>query len=140
MIRLLAVLSAVTAAAAGLKPFDVARFETLQAQGRTILLQFNAQACAVCPQQVETLRRISEEPGELTPVVLQVAFSPTDDFCQQRGVSAPSTLLMFRGKRLIGRAAGLVTEEDVRAFIQESRLRYRGKPPARSKRTIRPKR
>jgi len=139
MIRLLALLAA-AASAAGLRPFDAGRFEALKAEGRTVILQFSSQSCAACPQQEQALRRLSEEPGELTPVFFQFPFSPVDEFCQRNRVGAPSTLLMFRGKRLIGRSAGLYAEEDIRAFIQDSRLRSRGKPPERPKRSIRPKR
>jgi len=55
-------------------------------------------------------------------------------------VTAASTLIVFRGKNVIGRSAGLFTEDEIRQFIEGARFRSRARPKPKPKRTYRPKR
>jgi thiol-disulfide isomerase/thioredoxin len=137
---LLLALAAASAWAGGLTPFNASRFAALQAEDRTTVLYFFSASCGVCPQQQETLKRVASEPGPLTPTVFEVAFSPSDEVCRRYEVTAASTLIVFRGKNVIGRSAGLFTEDEIRQFIEGARFRSRARPKPKPKRTYRPKR
>lgn len=137
---MLALLLASPACGQALRSFDLARFEALGAARRTMVVQFYSDNCAVCPQQEEMLKRVASEPGPLTPAFFQVDFNASRDLREIYGVTNPSELLVFKGRALIGRGSGLYTERDIRALIRDSRMRARGRPRPRQKRTFRPKR
>ncbi|MFA5140981.1 MAG: thioredoxin family protein [Elusimicrobiota bacterium] len=140
MSALLSALAGACVWAGGMVPFNAARFAALQAEDRTAVLYFFSANCGVCPQQEEALKRIAAEPGPLTPTVFQITFVPADEVCRRYEVTAPSTLIIFRGKSVIGRSAGLFTEDEIRQFIEGARFRSRARPKPRPKRTYRPKR
>ena len=132
-------LAVVVPAGAALQAFDAGLFERLQAQDKTIVLQFSSESCGVCPQQESVLRALSEEPGRMTPAFLQVAHLPGDKMTE-RYEAKPSTLVVFKGRREIGRSIALYTEEEMRRFISDVRMRGRGVPEPRPKRVFPPKR
>lgn len=138
---LLAVLMAAAQPAAALLPsYKPERMRELQAQGRVIILQFTSQTCALCRQQEETLERLAKDSSKAAPIFLQVDYDSEEGLRQLWRVSAPSTLVVFRGMDLLDRKTGLVSEEDVRTFVRDSVARSRGRPHARTPAVVRPKR
>lgn len=133
-------LLAVQPAAALLPSYKPERMRELQAQGRVIILQFTSQTCALCRQQEETLERLGKDSSKAAPIFLQVDYDSEEGLRQLWRVSAPSTLVIFRGMDLLDRKTGLVSEDDVRAFVRDSVARSRGRPHARTPAVVRPKR
>lgn len=141
MRTLLLLLLSVPAAAAGrLERYNPGTFSAQQQKGSYILLQFNSDACTVCPRQETSLQRLAAEPAQPAVHYFKATFEQEEELKKLYGVSAMSTLLVFRGRYLIGRAAGLYTEDEIRAFLHKSMLQDRGKPKGRPKRKFGPKR
>lgn len=140
--RLLLALFLVSVPPAGalLPSYKPERMRDLQAQGRVILLQFTSQTCALCRQQEEALERLAKDSSKAAPVILQVDYDSEEGLRQLWRISAPSTIVIFRGMDLLDRKTGLVSEEDVRAFLRDSVARSRGRPRPRTPAVVRPKR
>ena len=139
-----AILSLLLAAAspvlALLPVYKVERMRELQAAGRVVVIQFTSQTCALCRQQEETLERLGKDADKTVPVFLQADYDGESALRQLWRVGAPSSLVVFRGNDLLDRSTGLVSEDDIRAFVRDAVARSRGRPKARTPRTTRPKR
>lgn len=120
--------------------FGDEKFALSQTQERTILLHFYRLGCPVCDEQVKALKELAAIGGALSPVSLMVEFDKEQEIRSLYGVTAPSTMLLFKGKRLIGRSVGKMRIQEIRDFVRESRMNARGLPPRRPKRSILPKR
>ncbi|MFH1723628.1 MAG: thioredoxin family protein [Elusimicrobiota bacterium] len=116
------------------------RFRQLQRQGRMVVLQFHSDSCELCVRQEESLERLARETGGIKAVFLQVDFDAEGDLRERYRVSAPMTLLLFRGESLLARETGLSTEDEIRTFVREEVQRSRGRPKPRPKRLFLPKR
>jgi len=127
-------------AAGHLEPYNAGVFAAQQTKGAIILLQFNSSGCNVCPGQQATLERLAQEPAEPSVQFYQANFDREEELRKLYQVNAMSTLLVFRGRNLIGRCAGLFTEDDVRSFLQKTLLHDRGRLKARPKTIFGPKR
>ena len=123
-----------------LPSYKADRLRELQGQGRVVVIQFTSQTCALCRQQEEVLERLGKESDKSAPFYLQADYDLEEGLRQLWRVGAPSTLVVFRGADLLDRSTGLLSEEDVRAFVRDAVARSRGRPRARSPRTARPKR
>lgn len=131
---------AAPAEAPGIQPYGDALFAKLAAEGRSIVLHFTSPSCPVCASQDAALERLAAEPGGHTPAFLRAAYSAGDKLAARHGVDAPSTVLLFRGERLLARSVGLLTEDDLSAFLRDARMRARARPASRPKRSYRVKR
>lgn len=123
-----------------LPAYKAERLRELQGQGRVVVIQFTSQTCALCRQQEEILDRLGKETDKSAPIYLQADYDLEEGLRQLWRVSAPSTLVVFRGADLLDRSTGLLSEDDVRAFVRDTVARSRGRPSARVPRTVRPKR
>ena len=141
MKRILAFLLLGASSAQALLPaYKPERLRDLQAQGRTIVVYFTSQTCALCRQQEEVLERLGKDADRSSPVFFQADFDAEEGLRQLWRVSAPSTLVVFRGADLLDRSTGLVSDDDVRTFVRDAVARSRGRPRARTPRTVRSKR
>ncbi len=136
----LLLLLAASAYAGGIEAYEAGRFTSLQLRERTVLLHFYSIGCPPCDEQVKALKALTTEPGSLFPVVLQVDYRTQEDLKSRYRVSAPSTFLLFKGARLIGRTVGTLDVKGIRAFVRDTRIKARGRPDSRPKRTYLPKR
>ena len=125
--------------AAAMQTYTPQRLAALQAQGRTVVVQFVAAGCAVCGSQSAVMRALGTE-SLPAPAVLQASFEIHAAFRREHEVTAPSTLLLLRSGVVIGKAVGLASIGAVRRFIREHRMRARSRPGPRPLRTYRPKR
>ncbi|HBL17643.1 MAG: hypothetical protein A2X36_14665 [Elusimicrobia bacterium GWA2_69_24] len=126
-------------ATGSLQNFQSARFRSLQAEGRLVLLQFTSAGSEICSVQEKSLERLAQSGDKTTPVFFQVD-SDAEESLRTQYKATPSTLLLFRGSQLIGRVAGVHTEEDIRRFLRDTLSALRGQPKLRAKRPHRPKR
>lgn len=137
----LAGLAAVQTRAAGrLEPYGMAAFSAQQQKNGYIVLQFHSSACNVCPRQETTIERLSKEPSQPPVQFYQAIFEREEELRKLYQVSAMSTLLVFRGRFLIGRSAGLYTEDEIRTFLMKTMAEDRGRPKVRPKRKFGTKR
>lgn len=122
-----------------LESYDAETFGRYQDEGRTIVLQFHSLSCDLCIQQEVVLKKIAAENDPTTPSFFQAVLSMHGNLAMLYSAK-PSMLLVFRGKRLIGRETGLTNGKALRELISRSLMKSRGRPLPRSKREFKPKR
>jgi hypothetical protein len=132
----LLILAACAAHAGQLEPFEAGRFDALTKQGRTVVLQFHSDQCAVCIPQQAALQRLAEEPGDLTPAFLTAPFGVDDGLCRRYAATSAGTLLVFKTGALVGRSGALYNDTDIRRFLEDTRMRARAMPGPRPRRAI----
>lgn len=136
----LVMLLAALPASALIPSYKAERLSDLQGRGRVILVYFTSQTCTLCRQQEETLDRLQRDGGKTAVAILQADFDAEGDLRRTWGVSAPGTIVLLRGASVIDKSTGLVGEDDIRQFIRDGVSRSRGRPKARTPRSVRPKR
>ena len=133
-------LAAFAFAAGRLEPYNAGVFAAQQTKGAVIVLQFSSSGCNVCPGQQQSLERLAEEPSAPSIQFYQANYDREEELRKLYQVNAMSTLLVFRGRYLIGRCAGLFTEDEIRSFLQKTLLQERGRPRTRPKTVFGPRR
>jgi thioredoxin-like negative regulator of GroEL len=97
------------------QPFDQAKFDAAQKEGKAILVEVTAPWCPTCRAQKPTLQSIESERPDL--IVFDVDFDTKKDVLQRFGVRAQSTLIVFRGTKEISRSTGVTDPSQIRAQI-----------------------
>ncbi len=122
-----------------LESYDAEVFAAHQEEGRTIVIQFHSESCGLCTQQEKVLKKISRQKDPTTPSFFQATLGVHSSLAMLYGAK-PSTILVFRGKRLVGRETGVANANALRGLIVRSVMKSRGLPRPRPKRKIIPKR
>jgi len=106
--------------AADKKPFDLKAFEAAQAAGRPILIDVSAPWCPVCRAQAPILARLQAEPRMKSLVAFNVDFDSQKDLLRKFNVQKQSTLIVFRGKKEVGRSTGDTNAASIEALLNKS--------------------
>ncbi|OIO07691.1 MAG: hypothetical protein AUJ52_09730 [Elusimicrobia bacterium CG1_02_63_36] len=122
-----------------LDTFDAETFGAQQEDGRTIVLQFHSSNCELCVAQERLLGEFARETDPTTPSFFQADMGSQGNLATLYGAK-PSSLLVFRGKMLVGQETGLTRREAILELITKSVMRSRGLPRPRPKRDFKPKR
>jgi thioredoxin 1 len=97
------------------QPFDSAKFEAAQKDGKPILVEVTAPWCPTCKAQKPTLQSVETERPDL--VVFDIDFDTKKELLQRFGVRAQSTLIVFKGGTEINRSTGVTDPAKIRAQI-----------------------
>jgi thiol-disulfide isomerase/thioredoxin len=108
------------ALAAQKMPFDQKAFEAAQAAGQPILIDVSAPWCPVCWVQAPILARLTGEPRMKSMVVFTVDFDSQKDLLRKLNVQKQSTLIVFRGKKEVGRSTGDTNPGRIEALLNKS--------------------
>ena len=108
------------ALAADKKPFDQKAFEAAQAAGQPILIDVSAPWCPVCWVQAPILGRLTSEPRMKSLVIFTVDFDSQKDLLRKLKVQKQSTLIVFKGKKEVGRSTGDTNPGSIEALLSKS--------------------
>ena len=122
-----------------LETFDAENFGKYQNEGRTIVIQFHSDSCSLCKQQERALKRFAREKDPTTPTFFQAILGVHGSLGMLYNAK-PSTMLVFRGNRLVGKETGVTSADAIRELIVKSVMKSRGLPRPRPKRKFKPKR
>jgi len=102
------------------KPFDQKAFEAAQAAGRPILVEVSASWCPICKAQAPILSRLSSDPRFKELVSFDIDFDSHKDLLKKFNVQKQSTLIVYRGRREIGRSTGDTNAGSIEALLGKS--------------------
>lgn len=99
------------------KNFEAALFAKAQESEQTILLDFYASWCPTCRRQKPVLDALlaSEEFKEVVPFL--VDYDTAAELKKELGVRRQSTLVVFKGKKEVGRSIGVTDSNELRNLI-----------------------
>ena len=102
------------------KPFDQKAFEAAQAAGRPILVEVSASWCPICKAQAPILSRLRSDPRFKELVSFDIDFDSHKDLLKKFNVQKQSTLIVYRGRREIGRSTGDTNAGSIEALLGKS--------------------
>ena len=108
------------AVAAQKMPFDQKAFDAAQAAGHPILIDVSAPWCPVCWAQAPILAHLTSEPRMKSMVIFTVDFDSQKDLLRKLNVQKQSTLIVFKGKKEVGRSTGDTNPGRIEALLNKS--------------------
>lgn len=86
--------------------FDSKALAAAQAAGKPILVHVAAAWCETCQQQKPIVAKLLDRPDFARPAAFDVDFDRQRDIMRGLKVQHQSTLIVFSGKREVGRSVG----------------------------------
>ncbi|WP_437416613.1 thioredoxin family protein [Sinorhizobium meliloti] len=99
-------LTAATAFAGELKPFETTAFEAAQQAGNPIVVDIWASWCPTCAAQEPIVEKLAASPDFSEVTVFKVDFDKQKDVVQALGAQRQSTLIAFKGASETARSVG----------------------------------
>ena len=113
-------LIAASALAGEIKPYSEAAFAEAKAAGKTVLLDFHADWCPVCKKQGPVLGGLVREDKLKDIAAFKVNYDDETALKKQLKVTSQSTLIVFKGEKLVSRAVGVTDKDKIRALIEKA--------------------
>ena len=104
------------ALAGPIQPFSTAALTTAQRAGKPILVDVHADWCPTCRLQAPTIAEIAADPAYARLVILKLDFDNQVAERNALGARQQSTLIVYTGRREVGRATGIVDRNQIRAL------------------------
>ncbi|MBU0498454.1 MAG: thioredoxin family protein [Gammaproteobacteria bacterium] len=109
---------AVGAALAADLPFDSARFDTMNKEGRPILVTIHADWCPTCKAQEPILSELLKTPELQGITAFRVDFDGQKDAVTRFKAQYQSTLIVFKGGKEVGRSTGDTRKESIASLLK----------------------
>jgi len=119
LLATLLLMLATTALGAEEKTFDATTFATLQAAGKSVLIDVYADWCPTCKQQAPILSELLRRPEFNGYTVLKVNFDTQKDVRRTLGVSQQSTFIVYRGTQEVARSTGDTNKDSIAATLRK---------------------
>lgn len=98
--------------------YDQARFDTLQKEGKPVLVFIHADWCPICKAQDIVLDELLPGPEMKALTVLRVDYDKQKNALRAHRATMQSTLILYRGGKEIGRLTGETRKDQVAAFLK----------------------
>lgn len=115
-------LGALPASAAEWKHFTTEEFAAAQAADKPILIDVFAAWCPTCRAQNPILVQLTRQPKFKDMIVFKIDFDTQKDELRALNVRAQSTLIVFKGKKEVGRSAGDTSEISIEGLLDKTLL------------------
>ena len=102
------------------KPYNQAKFDALQKEGKSILVAVHASWCPTCRVQAPIINDLLEEKEYQAITLLRIDFDSQKDALKKFNVSKQSTLIVFKGIKETGRSTGDTSFERIEALMQKA--------------------
>jgi thioredoxin 1 len=109
-----------SALAGEIKPYNEAAFGEAKAAGKTVLLDFHADWCPVCRKQAPILGSLVQEDKLNNIAAFKVSYDDETALKKQLKVTSQSTLIVFKGEKLVSRAVGVTDKDKIRDLIEKA--------------------
>ncbi|MBK7900476.1 MAG: thioredoxin family protein [Azonexus sp.] len=100
--------------------YDQARFDTLQKEGKPVLVFIHADWCPICKAQDKVLDELLPTPEMKALTVLRVDYDKQKNALRAHKATMQSTLVLYRGGKEIGRLTGETRKDQVAAFLKQA--------------------
>lgn len=102
------------------QPFDQARFDDLQKQGKPTLVLIHADWCPTCKAQEPILGELLKTPELAGITALRVDFDSQKDAVRAFRATMQSTLIVFKAGREVGRSTGETRKDAIAALLKKA--------------------
>lgn len=101
-------------------PYEAAAFSRLIASAAPIVVHVHADWCPTCRAQQPTLQSLARDPALASVRFVRVDFDRDRDFLRAHRVSSQSTILVFRGGRVVTRMIGTTNANELDRAIRRA--------------------
>lgn len=113
-------LGVLPASAAEWKHFTTEEFAVAQAADKPILIDVFAAWCPTCRAQNPILVQLTRQPKFKDMVVFKIDFDTQKDDLWALNVRTQSTLIVFKGKKEVGRSVGDTSEISIEGMLDKT--------------------
>lgn len=107
---------AAPAVAQPIRPFSLAALQAAQAKGQAVLIDAYAPWCPTCRAQAPTLDAIATSPDYAKLVIFRLDYDHQAAEKKFLRISQQSTLIVFKGRKEVGRTLGVTEAKAIKAF------------------------
>ncbi|MGO1003814.1 thioredoxin domain-containing protein [Lysobacter sp. CA196] len=100
-------------------PYSAQRLQSLQAKGKTVLVDVHANWCPTCRAQAPILEKLLKEPSLSKIAELRLDWDAQRDEARAMGAPRQSTLLLYRGGKKIALSVAETREGPLREFLSQ---------------------
>ncbi|OGT91834.1 MAG: thiol reductase thioredoxin [Gammaproteobacteria bacterium RIFOXYA12_FULL_61_12] len=108
------------AALAGGAPYDAAKFDALNAEGKPILIAIHADWCPTCQAQDPIISGLLTKPEFQGITAFRVDFDGQQEAVKRFKASMQSTLILFKGGKELGRSLGETRQDAIAALLKQA--------------------
>jgi len=124
MIKRILAVAALTLITAGAmaeesKPFDRELYDKAKAEGKTVLVDFDASWCPVCKKQAEAIPQVLKQEKFQRVVVFKADYDSQKELKKQLRITHQSTLVVFKGQKEVGREQGITTVSAIGELLEK---------------------
>jgi hypothetical protein len=112
--------SAMSAQAISQQKFDKKAFDEAQEGGKSILVQVHATWCPICTVHDRTFAKLSEDPRFKELISFRIDFDTEQKLWRSFKAQKQSTLIVFKGKKEVGRSVGDTNPKSIEALLAKS--------------------
>ena len=99
------------------QPYTAELLADRQQTGGAVALHFCADWCTTCAAQKQALTALRDDPSLAAMLVLVVDFERQKKLRRALGVSAPGTLVVYKGEEEVGRSSGQTARASLWALL-----------------------
>ena len=100
--------------------YDAATFQAALDTGRPVLVHITAPWCGECQAQKPIVAALAERPQFQGLTIFDVDFDTQKDALRQLRVQKQSTLVVYKGKVEVDRAAGITQRDAIEALMRKA--------------------
>lgn len=100
--------------------FTQAGFDSLQKEGKSILVEVHAPWCPTCRAQAPVVNELTKKKEFQSITVLRVDFDGQKNVLKTFNVSKQSTLIAFKGSREVARSTGDTSPTSIEKLLQKA--------------------
>lgn len=100
--------------------FDQATFDTLQKEGKAILVEIQADWCPTCRAQAPVISELLKTPELKGITALRVDFDQQKSVVKAFRATMQSTLIVFKNGKEVGRSTGDTRKDSIAALFKKA--------------------
>jgi len=108
------------AAHAEMSAYTQAKFDTLQKEGKPILISIHANWCPTCRAQAKILTPLLDNPKYKNVSGLRVDFDDQKDVVKALKATQQSTLIVFKDGKEVARSTGETAQGKIEQLVQKA--------------------
>lgn len=101
-------------------PFDTAKFDAMNKEGKPILVSIHADWCPTCRAQEPIVSELLTTPELRGITALRVDFDAQKDAVRRFKAQYQSTLIVFKGGKEVGRSTGDTNKNSIAALLKKA--------------------
>lgn len=101
-------------------PFETAKFDALNKEGKPVLVAIHADWCPTCKAQDPIVSELLKTPELQGITALRVDFDKQKDAVKRFKVQYQSTLIVFKAGKEVGRSTGDTKKDGIAALLKKA--------------------